>query len=135
MPVVFADPFGSFLDGFERGQDQRIQEEDATQQRRLREYDLYDTFVFSPNEERAREQRAFNQQISLMERRFAMQRTARAEAAAERAVDNTIARGSPRLNISTPGAPTAPAAPRAAQQVPSTGFSFPRGGPGLSYGN
>lgn len=78
MSVIFADPFGSFERGFIRGQDQRMKVEDFELNRRERELALYDKFVFSPQQQLAREQRQFDNQVRLMNMRQSNARRSRA---------------------------------------------------------
>lgn len=108
MAVVFADPFGSFEEGFIRGQTQRMRVEQH-------EYDAFDRFVFEPQQELAREQREFDRQLQLLNERSRLANRGRSETQSARRVDAGIQRQQEDQNYGFMGLGSASpaAAPRA----------------------
>lgn len=74
MAVVFADPFGSYIDGFERGQQAEMDYQEHAINTFAQEMELLDDLVLSPQRELAKEQRQYARQLDLMVRRDGLAR-------------------------------------------------------------
>lgn len=64
MSIIFADPFGSFFDGFVEGKELQLRERSQILDERRQQMDEYETFVWEPQQQLAQEQRALQRQIS-----------------------------------------------------------------------
>ena len=64
MPIIFADPFGSFFDGFVEGKDLQLRERAQILDERRQQMDEYETFVWDPQQQLAEELRSLQRQLS-----------------------------------------------------------------------
>lgn len=71
MAVVFADPFGSYISGFERGQEAEIDYQQHALDSFTQEMELLDDLVLAPQRQMAREQRQYARELDLLARRNA----------------------------------------------------------------
>lgn len=69
MAVVFADPFGSYISGFERGQEAEMDFQQHALDTFTQEMELLDRFVLAPQRQLAREQRQYARELDLLARR------------------------------------------------------------------
>ena len=66
MAITFANPFGSMVDGYERGQRAEIERRQYAADRVEQELTLLDKLVLEPNRELAKEQRQFAREMERM---------------------------------------------------------------------
>lgn len=72
--IIFANPFGSMVDGYERGQKAEIERRQYAADRVEQELTLLDKLVFEPNRELAKEQRQFAREMEMLMMRSALSR-------------------------------------------------------------
>lgn len=71
MAVVFADPFGSYISGFERGQEAEMDFQQHALDTFTQEMDLLDKFVLAPQRQLAKEQRQYARELDILARKNA----------------------------------------------------------------
>lgn len=74
MAVVFADPFGSYISGFERGQEAEMDFQQHALDTFTQEMELLDRFVLEPQRQLAKEQRQYARELDLLARENAAER-------------------------------------------------------------
>lgn len=80
MAVVFADPFGSYISGLERGQQYELDYQEQAFNTFVDEMRLLDDLVLEPQRQLAREQRQYARQLDLMVQRNNLARQRQQEA-------------------------------------------------------
>ncbi|MFV0512504.1 MAG: hypothetical protein ACK5MY_02540 [Jhaorihella sp.] len=79
MAVVFADPFGSFIEGAERGQAFELDYQQQALNSYISEMKLLDQLVLAPQREIAAEQRQYARDLDLLAQRYQYQSQLQAE--------------------------------------------------------
>lgn len=130
MAVVFADPFGSYIEGYERGQEAEIEYQEHALSTFDSSLNTLDKFVLEPQRQLAKEQRQYARQLDLMMQRHTLARRRNEERELSREDTGRIGSiGSGGLSFYGPGSARPAPAPAAAPTLPPV---IP--GAGLSYG-
>lgn len=122
MAIVFADPFGSYIEGAQEGQKFEQDYQESAIDSYSKEMSLLDKLVLSPQRALEKEQRQYARSLDLMIRRDALARSRQEDAALLRGGSRSSGGGG--MFFSMGSGASAPQAPQAAND----GFNIrPRG--------